>query len=808
MLKNWLHLFLYQIKNNKLFTALNILGLSIGIAGLIFALLYWNDEHSYDAWNPDGERIFKVYSDLGSGTIWSSNPSALESHLKSDSRIENVVYHDWYQAETFKYKGKPHTINKTCTTQNGFFELFPFKTISGNLKTALLNENSIALNDKTAQIIFGTENPIGKQLLYGSKLLTVTAVFNVEGNSSINPAIVINQLKDRLLETKSEWGNFSLSLMLKLKSSNDKEAITKKINDLYYVNQTCKGAKEEGNTVKEYIKKYGEIKSILNPLNTLRLYAVAEGSPEGRGNYQFLLIMICLSILILILSIVNYINLSTANAIKRAKEVGVRKIIGASQANIIQQFIFETVLITLFSILLALVIVELSLPYYNEFLGKTLVIFGSQFYIQLILIFIITILVAGIFPAVYVSNFETLKVLKGNFGRSKSGIWLRNGMLILQFAIASFFIIGSYIVYQQVMYLSNKDLGFTASQIGTIYWTKSNIAKNGQIAEEVVYEKYKTLKKELENIKGVIQVSTGTFKFGGGNDSSSGFSYNSNFIQAQNLAIDYDMLSLMQIKVVEGRGLSENFSSDTINSILVNETALKMMNEKNPLDKTIDWNDKKFKVIGIVKDFNLFSPQGKVPPMVFFHLKTVKWMNQHINDLFVKIDTKNTEKTIATIENFWKKNVDAEFPFDFAFIDKAYARTYASYVKQKNLFSLLNIIVILIALFGLFALASFSIQRRMKEIAIRKTLGAETKTLLKELTKQYVLFCAIGFVIALLPVWYLLNQWLDNFAFRIDISIIPFLVGFILLLLLTLAIVLSRAYQATRIDVLRHLKYE
>jgi putative ABC transport system permease protein len=809
MLKNWSHIFLYHIKNNKLFTILNILGLSIGIAGLIFAILYWNDEQSYDQWNPNKEKVFKVFSGIGENTIWSTNPATLETYLKNDPKVENVVYQDRYQAELFKYNGEKHFIEKTFNTQNDFFELFPFESIHGNVKTALQKENSVAMNQETAKLFFDKENPIGKQITYYDKILTVNAVYKVPGNSSINPEIVINQMRERLLEDKDNWGNFNTDLMIKLKNSHDVEAITKKINDLYFQNKTLKEAKEEGIAVEEYIKKYGQpIKCILNPLSTIRLHAVERGMPEGKGNYQFLLIMLGLSILILVLSIVNYINLATANAIKRAKEVGVRKIIGASKSNIIYQFIYETVLTTLFSIVLSLAIVELSLPYYNEFLEKKLILFGGQFYIQLILIFIITIIVAGILPAVYVSNFEPLKVLKGNFGRSKNGIWLRNGMLILQFAIASFFIIGSYIVYEQVKCLTNKDLGFKTNQIITIYWDKPNIDLNDKNAFKIIFDKYQTIKSEIEKIKGVKQVSTGTFRFGGGNDSSSGFSYNNQNIQAQNLAIDFDMLDFMQIKIKEGRNISKKFASDTINSVLVNETTLSMMNEKNPIGKVVNWNSRKFKIIGIVKDFNLFSPQGKVPPMVFFHPKTVEWSIVNINDMYVKIDTQNSEKTLSDIELFWKKNVDQDFPFNYEFLDKSYARTFATYVKQKNLFSLLNIVVIIIALFGLFSLASYSIQRRMKEIAIRKTLGAETNILLKELSKQYIVICVIGFLIAFFPAYYLLNKWLENFAFRISISITPFAIGFFVLLTLTLVIVLSRAYAATKVDVLKYLKYE
>lgn len=808
MLKNWINIFLFHIKNNKLFTALNVLGLSIGIAGLIFAILYWNDEQSYDQWNPEKEKVFTVLSDIGKDVIWSTNPGALEPYLKSDSRIANVVYHDWYQAEVFKYKGKTHVINKTFNTQNDFFELFPFETLQGNVETALSKENSVAMNEKTAQKFFGKENPIGKQIIHNKRIVTVTAIYSIPGNSSIAPNIIINNMKSSIDENKRQWGSFSFPIMIKLKNPNDKAAIEKKLNDLYYQNKTVKESKSEGISIKEYINTYGSITSILDPLSTIRLHSITNGMPEGKGNYQFLMIMVGLSILILILSIVNYINLATANAIKRAKEVGVRKIIGATRSNIILQFIFETVLTTLFSILLALVIVELSLPYYNNFLGKNLIIFGNQFYVQLIIIFIMTVVVAGIFPAVYVANFETLKVIKGNFGRSKSGVWIRNGMLIVQFAIASFFIIGSYIVYQQVNYLANKDLGFVPTRIISVYWDKQNVDFSNENYSKIIFNNYTRLTSELNKIKGVQGVSTGTFRFGGGNDSSSSFSYNSQSIQAQNLGIDFNMLDMMQIKIKEGRNISANFASDTISAVLINETALRMMNEKNPIGKVIDWNSEKLKIIGIVKDFNLFSPQSKVPPMVFFHLKTIDWIIGNINDIYIKIDTENSDQTLADIEKVWKKNVESEFPFEYEFLDKSFARTYESYVKQKNLFSLLNVVVILIAIFGLFSLASFSIQRRMKEIAIRKTLGAETNVLLKELSKQYIIFCVVGFVIAVFPVYYLLSKWLENFAYRIEITVLPFIIGFLILLLFTLIVVLFRAYQATKVDVLKYLKYE
>lgn len=810
MLKNWLHIFLFQIKNNKLFTALNVLGLSIGIAGLIFAILYWNDEHSYNAWNPEKEKVFESISKVSEDDYWASNVAAFESYFKKDfPELESYCYFDnWYFEEIIQYQNKKEIV-KITDAQKTFFEFFPFTFIKGTAKSALQDNASIAISDKTAERLFGSEEPIGKMVTYSGRKLVVRGVYTIPGKSSMAPNAVTCLMDSRLVENKDNWGNFNYGLLLKLKNPTDKDKVSARMEKILHENRAVRWAKEEGLTIAEWMKKNGPSRTqiILEQLKDARLHAITEGYAEGKGNYQFLLIMLWLSVLILVLSIVNYVNLATANAIKRAKEVGVRKILGASKSNIVKQFLFETVLTVLFAILLSLVIVELSLPYYNEFLGKKLLIHGNQFYGQLILIFILTIVLAGIFPAIYVSNFETLKVLKGNFGRSKSGIWLRNTMLILQFSIATFFIIGSYIVYQQIQYISTKDLGFKGDKVVAISYRNPYDWREKDYLIKLT-NRYNLIKAEISKIKGVAQVATGAFAFGSTNGSTSSFEYKENTIQGRNMGVDFGMLEMMQIQLKEGRFLSDKIASDTINSMLINETTLKMMNEKNPIGKEIEWNGNKLKIIGVVKDFNLFGPQDDIPPMVFFHFKTIDWMLQNASKIHVKISGDNPEQTLADIEKFWTKKVDTEYPFSYDFVDKAYARTYETYVKQKNLFSLLNVIVILIALFGLFALASYSIQRRMKEIAIRKTLGAETCLLLKELSKQYIVFCLIGFAIALFPVYYLLNKWLENFAFRIEISFIPFVIGFIVLLLLTLLVVLSRAYYATRLDVLKYLKYE
>ncbi|PTS89889.1 multidrug ABC transporter substrate-binding protein [Flavobacterium sp. HMWF030] len=803
MLKNWTNIFIYHIKTNKFFTALNVLGLSIGIAGLIFATLYWNEEHSYDKWNPEKDRIYSVMNDIGGGNIWTVNPTTTAPLLKMVSPdLDSYCYTQClYTKETVAYKGKRELFDKIYTAQSNFFTFFPYEFIHGNGKTALTDINSIALSEKTAFRLFGNENPLGKQVLFLSKVFVVRGVYRLNQTSSVMPDLVTTIIEEDLEKDRGKW-SYNYGLMIKLKNQSNPDRIVKDLDNIFIENNLKVSAKEEGLTVKEFIKTYGEpVKASLLSLPNTRMHLGNDPFPEGSANLRFLQILMGLSVLILLLSIVNYINLATANAVKRAKEVGVRKIVGAGKKQIIVQFVFETALITLFSLLLALVIVELSLPFYNTLLHKNLILEGTQFYLQLIVIFIIVIIVSGVLPAIYVSNFEPLKVLKGNFSRSKNGIWLRNGMLILQFAITTFFIFGSFIVNRQVKYMIDKDLGFNGSQIIDVVF-KPQEGKDQ-------YARYKVIKEQALKIKGVEAVSAGLFSIGTNENTWDSYSYKNNKgMLIQRMGVDFGVLDMLGIKIIKGRDLSERFSSDTVTNVLLNERAVKVMQEKNPIDKTINWKGKDYKVVGVVKDFNYFGLESQISPMIFVHL-TAKGINsQELHNISIKIAPEEMSKTIANLDKFWSTKVDAEYPFEYNFVDKNYARNYQKYESQRDLFSLLNVIVILIAVFGLFALASFSMERRFREIAIRKTLGAETNVLLKELSKQYVAFCFIGFIIGIIPTYLLLRKWLEDFAFRIDIPLLPFLVALVFLLFLTLAIVLAKAYQVTKIDVLKYLKYE
>lgn len=813
MILNWIKIFIYHLKQNKLFSFLNVLGLSIGIAGLIFAILYWNDEHSYNKWNPEKDNVYMVINTLNNNK-WPYTVAPIGQYLKNDPNVESYNYcYNWYDSDLFIYNGKKQKIAKGFNTQNKFFDYFPFPFIFGNAKNALKDDSSIAISEKIYNTFFDKENPIGKQIKFGENFYTVSGVYKNEMKSSIAPDVVlIDNFKKVITQSLDQWESFNFCLLIKLKDNSKKELVERKIEQLFIDNVIKPEAKEANISLEQQIKEHGIVAINLEPLKDARLNSILIGGwgyPEGAGNSQYLIIMAGLSILIMILSIINYINLATASAIKRAKEVGVRKVLGASKRNITFQFISETLVIVLLSILFALVIVEISLPYYNELLDKDLKIYGSQFYLQLLLIFGIVVLLGGFFPALYISSFEAQKVLKGNFSRSKTGIWLRNSMLVFQFAIAVFFIIGTTIVYQQVNYLTKKNLGFKGDQVIEIDFLKKFDKQSDASYKKDFFQNYLAVKDRMSRMKGVDQVATANFSFGNGARSSSDYTFQNARIQGLNMAVDFGMMEMMNIKLLEGRYFNSKYASDTINNIMVNETAVKILGIKQPVGKEIVSGDgEKFKIISVVKDFNLRGPQEKNSPMVFTHLKTMPLMLQGVNSIFVKVKGENIEETMSDIEQFWKTKVDTEYPFSYEFVDKKYARSFKEYAKQKNLFSILNVVVVLIAIFGLFALASFSMERRLREIAIRKTLGAETNVLLKELSKQYIVFCAAGFVIGAVPAYLLLEKWLENFAYRITIQIFPFAIAFLSLLFLTLIIVLAKAFQVTRMDVLKYLKYE
>lgn len=808
MLKNWFKIFLYNSLKNKLFFLLTVFGLATGMTGVILALSYWEDENSYNQWNPNKDNVYEVVISF-INQRWAYQVAPLAYYLKENSdKVDDYMYYRaWYSSMPTLYQGKNIFLEKMTDVQPNFFDFFPFEVIGGSIEKFKNTTNAIAIEEKQVQAIFGDEDPIGKsfQSTDGSDAYIVTTIFRGNKSSSFTSNYLIRDVEKSIKGgiNNDNWGDFNYGLLIKLKSPNDKEAIEKQLADIFFDYKVKKYAVQNGTTEEELTKERESISFELTSLSESRLNNSPNPTslPQGKGNLTQLYINVGLSLLILVISILNYINLSTAYAIKRAKEIGLRKVIGASKVDIVLQQILETLLVTCIALIIALALVEILLPSYNLLLNKKLTIDFIQYIPHFALLTFIVILFAGIFPALYIANFDILKVLKGNFSRSKSGILLRNGMIIVQFSIATFFIISGIIITKQVNYAASKDLGFQADQIISIGWDKS-------YSNTEKYNEYLRIKQDLLKISGVTDASLSAFTLGNGASSSSSYKLQDKSVQAQNMNVDFNYLKLLGIKIIEGRDLDLNLSSDSTDAVLLNKTAVQEFGDDQIIGKEIDAYGRKVKVVGIVDDFHLLGLTNKIPSMLFSHIKFTPWTQNNVSTIAVKIKSENMEETIAQIENYWKNSVDNTRPFNYEFINKMFARTYKDYVNQRNLFGILNIVVICISLLGLFAIASYSIERRYKEIAIKKVLGIETKQLISNLSGQYFMLFVVGYLLAILPSFYLMDIWLSKFAYRIELPVSAFLIAFVLMFVLTAIVVISKAYNATRINALTYLKYE
>lgn len=806
MVLNYLKVFLRTVSKNKLFTLLNIVGLSLGITALILALLYWNDEANYEKWNPDSERTFEVLDiETEAGEQKESTwqvAGLVDAAVSRTNAIESYCYYEgWLKNQVpMRSNGQRLLLDEVVYSQKSFFEVFPFEIISGTKEEFGRYTNSIAFDEKESLRVFGTSEVIGKQLTsVEGENYVVRAVYKLPKGSMMNAKVIIGGLDKAVTVEKPYWGNFNFNLIVKLKTAYDREEVEKVFSSVYEENVYGGNAKALGVSLTDYIEEKGAYVVSLSPLSSIRFHANVTELPAGLVQLLFLRVFLLLAVLLLLLTIINYVNLSTSVIMKRSKEIGLRRVIGASKFQVISQFVFETAILLLLSLLVAMVCVELILPYFNLLVDKELVFDILEFLPYLVGIILIVLLLAAILPALFLMRFEVLQTLKRLSGWKYKGLWFQNVLQIIQFAIAFFFIIGSYLLNSQVALLTEKDLGFEGEQI-------VNVSYKTHTDDKLTY--YNKYKEKLKSIKGVEGVAVSTFSFEKDRSSTSSYGYKGEYISALNGGVDFGYFSLMNMTIVEGRDLDATVVRDSSVSILVNEQFVRRLQIESPIGKELKQGGKEFTIIGVVKDFDLFSVEKEIPAMAFYYARAVAWIPSNLNTVVIKIDGRSTEQTLRDLERLWVSEIDSNYPFEYEFADRQFAKVYEGFLKQRVLFGVINWVVVFISLFGLLALVSFTVEGKLKEIAIRRVLGAETIEVLYILTKQYVLFCVLGFLLALIPVFYLMQAWLNNFVYRIDITVMPFLVSFILLSFFTVLVVVFRSWVATRVDILKQLNYE
>jgi len=805
MIKNWLKIAFINYRKNWLSTIINVLGLSVGLCVFLLIFIHWQDEKSYEEWVPNKENIYFVENGNANFGIMSSSsyPEIFVSKEKFSEIDDCTILNEWGK-QKLSFGNNSAYVSGTATVDS-FFRFFTFEKVAGNFQNALSDDGKIALSLETSRLLFGDDyiNAIGKTLKNNSneKNYTITAIYKIpEGNTIFKPDFLYKN--PYLEQSKDQWTSYSYNGFFRLKPGTDIKALEDKLSKQMQEQDEI-AAKKWGYT----IDKKNPTTVYLTPIGKMKLDAKSDGI--NKGDKKSIMILLGLSVLILSLSGINLINLTTAQASQRAKEVGVRKVVGSTQSKLILQFLLETFMICLAAYIVAFAMVEMLLPSYNKFLNKEIRLNDIQLFIYTGLLLIIFSLISGLIPALYLSNFKPINTLKGNFARSKSGVWLRNFILTLQLIISSFFIICSLIIHTQVSYMMNKDLGFKGDQAIQINFKKSNWENNFNI------NKYKRLKIELSRIPGVKDVTGSVNSIGSGTSNASIVKLSTDTtktIQTMLGGIDDNFLRFYKVKFLSGRDLDWQKASDTINGAVVNETFAGKLgfNPKTALNKEFftGWDGKKkYKIIGVVRDINYAGVEQAVMPIVYFNYDR-NWVKNNMSNLQIKISGNDIDGTLERVKEFWTTKAEPGYPYDYEFVDKQFAKTFEKFQKQQTLFTTLNIVVLMIALLGLFALSSLLIEQKLKDVAIKKTLGADEKTIVWDLTKRFLMICIIAVLISIPFGYYAMNEWLKDFSYRIEMPVWPYLLSLILLLTLTFSVVSFKAYRATKINLVKYLKYE
>ena len=797
MIKTWFKIFYRNSKKNKLNIAVNILSLTLGFAGLMFVLLYLDDEKSYNAWNPEKNEVYRVvHKGYGDRGFWIASNTEEGSTFKQEiPEVLDYHYNSWYDKYIVKIDNEKEYLKKIVTGDSNFFEFFPFELIKGNYEEFKESKSNIAISDYMADKYFESENPIGKVLEIGNEAYIISTVFRANSKSYYNPNIVMQHKSD---VSGGGWDAHFMILFCKLNKDSSKKEVEVKMDDLFDNYLFIHNSEKEDVDLDVYKQKEGyQVK--LEVLKDIRLHSLSgRGSPEGIGFYTHILVMLGLSVLLLIISCVNLMNLSTSSIGQRSKEVGVKKTLGLTKTTIAIHYILEILFQVVISFMLSVVLIELILPYANNYIDKEMSVFNMSVISDISIVIILVSLVISIEPAMRLSNFKAVDILKGRVSNSKKGVMLRKIMLGFQFIISGVFMIGSMIIYSQVEYMTTKDLGYSGDQI---------LIVKGVIE----YKQYELIKDILIKHHNIEAINSSAYNPGGRDTYSDKVSYKGVESRTIRNSMDFGYLDFINVPLLEGRFLNEKFASDTISSILINETLAKALNiSDDPIGKEIhiNWyNDTKI-VVGVFKDYQSRGFSDEIRPMFIYHWETYGWDKRAFGDVYFKIKPADMLGTINYIEKYWRKNVDAEYPFSYSFMNEEFEKVYEADVFLKKVFSILTSIIIMISLLGLFALSALNIQQRLKEVAIRKTLGASSKEIVYQLIKSFIKITLIASVFVIPLSYYLLQMWLDGFVYRIDMPLWPYLASPLLLLVLVMVVVGARAFNATKVDLIKYLKFE
>jgi putative ABC transport system permease protein len=794
MSKNHLKIAIRSLLRNKMFTAINIFGLAIGISTCLLIMLFVQNELSYDRFNEKADRIVRVVfrgSVQGEKMKEANVMPPVAQTLQKD-------YPEVQEATRLRRAGFPRITlgdktfkeNAFAYVDSNFFHVFTIPLLQGDPKTALLDPNSIVISESVAKKYFGNEDPMGKVLTCKDW----NAAFKISGVMRDIPAnshfhFNIFGSLTRLPEAKEpSWMTSEYFTYLVLPAGYDYKKLEAKMSQVMEKYAGAQVEKAFGMPYAQFLQKGNELGLFLQPLKDIHLHSDLNLELEAGGDNRYVYIFSAVAVFMLLIACINFMNLSTAGASKRAREVGIRKVLGSLKSQLVKQFLLESLLITALALLISVALVYWVLPFFNHLSGKNLSLnlLGNSWLVPSLLLFgLFTGFLAGSYPAFYLSSFNPVAVLKGKFASNKKNITLRSGLVVFQFCISIILIVSTSIVYKQLAYIQNKKLGYEKDQV--IIVEESNWLGKNQDA-------YK--QKLLQDPRVVSITGSGYLP--------AGYSYNNNFIiysdnnsdqlvKSLRYEVDYNYIQTLGMQMIYGRNFSKEYGTDSTGIIINEESAKAFGWGNNALGHLLTRPDNDgtkftYHVIGVVKDFHFKSLHETISPLVMT-------LGSNSDNIIIKAKTKDIPGLLSMMKKNWT-DLKAENSFTYSFLDERFNNTYQSEQKIGIILSIFAGLTIFVACLGLFGLATFTAEQRTKEIGIRKVLGATVTGIVTLLSKDFLKLVFIAFVIATPIAWYMMNKWLQDFAYKVNISVWVFVLAAVLSIAITIVTVSFRAIKA------------
>lgn len=787
MIKNYFLTALRNFIRQRLYSFINVGGLAIGIAVCILILMWVNDELSFDKYNKNFNEIHRVVENqfYAGGEVFpvAVTPMPLSKALVEEfpEILESTRIAGW--GNTIKHGEDVYNEEGFWYADSSIFKIFTLPFISGNPENALKDPHSVVLTESMAKKYFGMEDPIGKTLTgIGNVEFKITGVIkNLPKNSHMQFDFLasFDFLKEWGLDF-NQWGSNTINTYVLLNKNADHEIVSEKIKDLI--------KKNNENSVTELF---------LQPLWRIHLYDTGKFTANfaKEGDIQYVRIFSIIAIFILLIACINFMNLATAKSMKRAKEVGLRKVVGANRGQLIKQFFSESFLLVFISLLIAIVLVELATPYFNELSGKELNfnLFNTEVITGILILLVLTSFISGSYPALFMSAFRPIKVLKGTLVSGVKGAMFRKVLVLVQFSISIFLIIGTIAISKQLNFIQNKKLGYEKENL--IYFGIRGVDE----------EKRESFKNEILNDANIISASYSQQSPTYMGNSSSGWDWEGKdedeVILIHHNGVDHDFAKTFKMEMAQGRFFSREFPTDTSSGLVINEAAAKIMNFDDPIGKNIYIGDDTTKIIGVVKNFHFKSVHRKIEPLVLHSAPSSYSL------MFVRLSGGNFNDALTYIENKYKEFAP-QGAFSYQFLDQQLKNNYRTEQQAKTLFEYFSILAIFIACLGLFGLASFASEQRIKEIGVRKALGASIENLTILLSKDFTKFVLIANIIAWPLAFFLLDKWLNNFAYHIEISILFFVIAAVISFAVAILTVSYHAIRSSLMNPVDSLRYE